>query len=556
MARLIDSNLFMVEINFNFYSLPPLISSVLFLILGAYVLFNNPKLKLNIFFGLICLATFWWQFAWFLLFNTQEMSWALTLIKSGYIGILLIPVFFFHFFIIFLKSENFIDKFLLFISYAATVFFEVILLNTNFLINGFYEFFWGFYPRAGIIHPLYLLLLAILTLRAIFLFLINFKKDFSGSINYFQKKYLLIGFIFYFFSASDFLVNYGIEFYPFGFIFIIFFLAVTAYAITRYHLFRAEVVLTEFLTGIMGVILLALPFFMPSMVLKILTLFVFFLFSFFGYYLVKSAKSESRRREDAETIASRERILRREAEILAADLKRLDTAKTQFLLSTQHHLRSPLSVIQGYLSMIGEGSYGKIPKKAKEKIDASLEADRKLIHLVDELLDVAHFQMNKGAAAKEPVNVVDLIAGAIDDLKTAAAAKELYLNFKKPSVPIPLVSLNARGIREAIYNIVDNAIKYTQTGGIAVSMSVVGDQLRISVKDTGIGIDEKDLQGLFGRIFERGEKAKSVNIDGKGIGLYLSAQIIINNGGNIRVESKGLGEGSEFIIDLPMQTEG
>jgi len=295
---------------------------------------------------------------------------------------------------------------------------------------------------------------------------------------------------------------------------------------------------------------------MPATGLKVLTSLVFVLFCFFGYYFIKITHRESRRREDAETIASRERILRREAEILAADLKRLDTAKTQFLLSTQHHLRSPLSVIQGYLSMIGEGSYGKIPKKAKEKIDASLEADRKLIHLVDELLDVAHFQMNKGAAAKEPVNVVDLIAGAIDDLKTAAAAKELYLNFKKPSVPIPLVLLNARGIREAIYNIVDNAIKYTQTGGIAVSMSVVGDQLRISVKDTGIGIDEKDLQGLFGRIFERGEKAKSVNIDGKGIGLYLSAQIIINNGGNIRVESKGLGEGSEFIIDLPMQTEG
>ncbi|HOI96880.1 MAG TPA: HAMP domain-containing sensor histidine kinase [Candidatus Pacearchaeota archaeon] len=314
-----------------------------------------------------------------------------------------------------------------------------------------------------------------------------------------------------------------------------------------------EVLLTEFLIGTMGLILFVLPFLMPSIVLKILTFLVFALFCFFGYYLIRAVHRESRRREDAETIASRERILRREAEVLAADLRRLDRAKTQFLLSTQHHLRSPLSVINGYLSMINEESYGKITKKSKEKVGACLEANKKLIRLVDELLDVAHFQMNNSAAEKEPVDAVALAAQIVADLAPAAEAKNLYLKFKKTEVPIPEIMLNPRGIKEALYNIVDNAIKYTQTGGVIVLISVFGEKLRMEIKDTGIGLSEKDREGIFGRVFERCEGAKGANVEGKGIGLYLAAQIIANNGGKISVESEGWGKGSKFIIDLPME---
>jgi signal transduction histidine kinase len=478
-----------------------------------------------------------------------EGEWGIFWDRIVYIGVVFIPISVYHFGLAFTKSKN---DLILIIGYLLSFIF-LILSRTDLFVADIYKYSWGIHTKAQLFHHIFLIYFAIY----IFLFFFNvwrFRHNTSG-LEKKQSNYILFAFFVLNLSSLAFLPAYGIDFPPLSYLFAVICVLILSLAVTKYHLFETKVILTETLVSIMGIVLFVLPFLMPTTGLKVLTSLVFVLFCFFGYYLIKITHRESRRREDAEAIASRERALRREAEILAADLKRLDTAKTQFLLSTQHHLRGPLSVIQGYLSMIGEGSYGKIPKKAKEKIDASLEADRKLIHLVDELLDVAHFQMNKGAAAKEPVNVVDLVAGAIDDLKTAAAAKELYLNFKKPSVPIPLVSLNARGIREAIYNIVDNAIKYTQTGGVAVSMSVVDDRLRISVKDTGIGIDEKDLQGLFGRIFERGEKAKSVNIDGKGIGLYLSAQIIANNGGNIRVESKGLGEGSEFIIDLPMQTE-
>lgn len=325
-----------------------------------------------------------------------------------------------------------------------------------------------------------------------------------------------------------------------------------AYAILKHRLFKVKVIITEFLVGIMGLILLSQVFTVSDVGWRILNIVIVILFFIFGYYLVNAIENEGRRREEAELAAVRERELRREAETLSADLKRLDAAKTQFLLSTQHHLRSPLSVIQGYLSMANEGNYGKIPARAKEKINVALEATQKLIRLVNDLLDIAHFQMNKGMAAKELTDVVKLIVEIIADLKKSAQDKNIYLRLESPSSPIPLISIDPRGIREAIYNIADNAIKYTQAGGVTVSLSVVLDCLRVSVADTGIGMNKKELQGLFNRTFERGEKARNVNVNGKGIGLYLAAQMVINNGGRIRAESDGWEKGSEFIIELPM----
>ncbi len=404
-------------------------------------------------------------------------------------------------------------------------------------------------------YPLYV---AYITLYFIWPLMVFFKRYLKSSgLLKIQIRYILIGigssvllgstFNLFLPTLNDFRFNW------LGQVSTIIYMVFVTAAITKYHLFEIKLILTEILVGIIAIVLFTRIFIEATLGDKIFAFLLLALFCFFGYYLVRAIHTESKRREEAESVAARERELREEAEVLAADLRRLDAAKNQFLLSTQHHLRSPLSVIQGYLSMIGEGSYGKIPAKAKEKINYSLEANQRLIHLVDELLDVAHFQMNKGAAVKESTDAVGLIAGVIEDLRAVAVAKKLYLDFAKPPVPIPFVPIDARGIREAVYNIVDNAIKYTQTGGVNVSVAVAGDKLRISVKDTGIGMNEKDRQGLFGRIFERGEKAKSVNVEGKGIGLYLATQIIANNGGTIGVESKGWGKGSEFIIDLLMK---
>lgn len=409
------------------------------------------------------------------------------------------------------------------------------------------------YPQPGPTYHIFALLFVYYVTYSWYLMIKAIRKEADNSTKI-QLKYIFLGTLISFTGGStNFLPVYGISIPPLGNALVPFYVILTAIAILKYHLFEMKLILTELLVFILGLILAALPFLMPSLVLIILTTFVFILFLIFGYHLIRTMYKESKRREEAESVAAKERELRREAEVLAADLKRLDQAKTQFLLSTQHHLRSPLSVVQGYLSMIYDGSYGDLPPTAKEKIGASLDASQKLIHLVDNLLDMAHFQMSaKGAVDKKPVDVVELVANIVVDLQKFAQEKNIYLRFKKPDFSLASLALDAVGMREAIYNIIDNAVKYTFEGGVEVVIAAKEEKLCISVKDTGIGMNEKDRAWLFSRTFERGEKAKNVNIEGKGIGLYLAAQMIISNGGTIRAESAGWGKGSEFIIELPL----
>lgn len=251
--------------SFTIYSVPPLVSSILFLMLGLFVYSKNKKSPSNITFALVCFVTFWWQFSWFILFNTQNENLAKYLVRIGYVGIILIPIVFFHFFIHFLEKVKKFDRYLLYFSYFLGLIFEISLVTTNYFISGFYKYFWGFYPKAGILHPLYLLLLTFLAVRILCLLFSFLKKgkEIVPSYKYYQIKYILLAIIFYIFASSDFAVNYGVEFYPVGFVFISIFLGIVAYTIIRHRLMdirfvlgRTAVYIFSFLTVIVLAFLL------------------------------------------------------------------------------------------------------------------------------------------------------------------------------------------------------------------------------------------------------------------------------------------------------------
>ena len=165
------------------------------------------------------------------------------IVRIGYAGIILIPVTFFHFFLNFLEIKNKIDRYLLYSSYFLAGVFELFLLTTNYFVSGHYNYFWGYYPKVSFLHPIYLILLNIVLFRIIYLlFLFLSHRGESTPYKYQQVKYLLVALIFYAFAASDFFINYGIEFYPFGFIFILIFLGIIGYTIARYRLMDIRIV--------------------------------------------------------------------------------------------------------------------------------------------------------------------------------------------------------------------------------------------------------------------------------------------------------------------------
>jgi signal transduction histidine kinase len=242
----------------NPYSLPPLISSILFLLIGGFCFLKNRKSVVNLTFSLLCLATIWWQFSWFILFNTKAETLANFVVKLGYTGIIFIPITFFHFFTSFLKAEK--DKWLVFLSYVIGLFFVLVLWFTNYFINGFYKYYWGFYPRAGFLHPFHLAQLSVLAFRALVLSISHLKRQKLSALRYNQIKYVLLALIAYIPATSDYVVNYGLEFYPVGFIFISIFASITAYAIITYRLMDINVVVTRgTIFGVVYTFVLGIP---------------------------------------------------------------------------------------------------------------------------------------------------------------------------------------------------------------------------------------------------------------------------------------------------------
>jgi len=524
---------------FTLYTIPPLISSLLFLFLGIAVYKNNPNSNINKTFTLVCFVTFWWQFSWFILFNLQSKELAKYFVKIGYMGIIFIPIFFFHFFLSFLPKISKFDKYLLYFSYFLGFIFEIALFTTNYFIDGFYKYFWGFYPKANFLHIAYIILLSFLTIRVIYLlfYYLGKKKEVSPDY-YYQTKFMLWALLFYVPASSDFVVNYGIGFYPFGFLFILIFLGITAYAITKHRLFGIKVLLTEVLVIATALALLVQALTAPQTILKILGLALLAFFSIFGYQLVRSV--------------IREIELRAKLEVLYGELKKLDDAKSEFISIASHQLRTPLTAVKGYVSMILENSYGEVPGEMNQPLKNVYASNERLIGLVNDILNISKIEAGKMEMDLENTSLEELILDIINELRIKADAKKLYLTYIKPTEAIPLLMVDKTKIRQVMMNLIDNSIKYTEKGGTTVKLMSIGPKVRIEISDTGIGLTKEDLPRLF-ESFSRGRNGAIGRPEGTGLGLYIARRFVEMHKGRVWAESEGKGKGSVFYIELPIK---
>lgn len=239
------------------------------------------------------------------------------------------------------------------------------------------------------------------------------------------------------------------------------------------------------------------------------------------------------------------------------ELKKLDENKTEFMMITQHHLRTPLTSMMGYMDLIKGGSYGKVPKKLEEVMQKFSNSSQNLIKIVNEFLDLSQFQLGKQVVSlQDNVDVKVILENILKELSFQAEKRGISLNLEKAKENIPPIKADPSKLQMALFNVIDNSIKYTPKGGITIQVKNKtidnGRKIEIIVKDTGIGMTKEDIDSLFSNLLARGEGAKKVNVTGRGIGLYLSAKIIEAHNGRIWAESEGEGKGSAFHIELPV----
>lgn len=250
------------------------------------------------------------------------------------------------------------------------------------------------------------------------------------------------------------------------------------------------------------------------------------------------------------TLKNRVDTATRELRATNKQLMALDETKDEFISMASHQLRTPLTSIKGYISMVLEGDAGEITSQQRALLSESFASSERMVHLIGDFLNVSRLQTGKFMIDASPTNLADVIAEEVESLQRMAKDRDIVMHFRKPKV-FPLLNLDENKLRQVIMNFIDNAIYYSPTGStIDIKLTRRAGEVRFEVKDQGMGVPKDVQHRLFTKFF-RADNARKQRPDGTGIGLYLAKKVITEQGGKIIFSSQP-GKGSTFGFRLPI----
>lgn len=234
-------------------------------------------------------------------------------------------------------------------------------------------------------------------------------------------------------------------------------------------------------------------------------------------------------------------------------LRQLDKAKDEFVGMASHQLRTPLTSIKGYISMVLDGDAGKISDSQRQLLNEAFLSSERMVNLINDFLNVSRIQTGKFMIDKNPIDMAKLIGQELDNLKSTAEAHNLNFTYEKPS-DIPIIYADEGKIRQVVMNFLDNSIYYSKDNtSVKVSLLQRGDNVVFTVKDNGIGVPKSEMNRLFTK-FYRATNARTKRPDGTGVGIYLAKKIIDSHNGKIIFDSVE-GVGSTFGFSLPINND-
>lgn len=231
--------------------------------------------------------------------------------------------------------------------------------------------------------------------------------------------------------------------------------------------------------------------------------------------------------------------------------KEIDRMKTEFLSVAAHQLRTPLGSMRWNMEMILKGFVGPVSDKVADVIRQLYASDLRIISLVNNLLDVSRIDQNRTEDVPELTDVTAVIQAAVTEVEPESKRRNVTVHVDIDPRVIPKIVIDQRKFREVIQNLITNAIKYNSKDGSVYISAVRGEgTLRISVRDTGVGIADKDKDRIFSKFF-RGANAVKIDTEGTGLGLFVVKSYVEGWGGNIWFESVE-NKGTTFFVEIPM----
>lgn len=252
----------------------------------------------------------------------------------------------------------------------------------------------------------------------------------------------------------------------------------------------------------------------------------------------------------AETLQEEVQVATRKLKRSNEKLKALDEAKDEFISMASHQLRTPLTSIKGYISMVMDGDAGKVTKQQAELLDQAFISSQRMVYLIADLLNVSRLRTGKFVIDRSPTDLAEIVSSEVRQLKETVKVRGLKISYTPPAKRI-LYNLDETKIRQVVMNFIDNAVYYTPKGGlIEVDIKSTRKKLEFKVRDNGIGVAKSDVPSLFTKFYRAGN-ARKARPDGTGLGLYMAKKVIVAQGGSVIFKSKE-GKGSTFGFTFPM----
>ncbi len=325
------------------------------------------------------------------------------------------------------------------------------------------------------------------------------------------------------------------------------FIGLLVYLIIKYKGINVKLFSTEALIVSIIVLISSILFVRRIENVHVITIVTILLVAVLGVLLIKSVKREIKQRERIEDLA-------KSLSKANTRLKELDKLKSEFVSVASHQMRSPLTAIRGYSSMILEGSFGPVPQKMREPLERIADSSAFMASSVEDYLSVSRIESGNMRYNNTDFNLATETEKVVDDLRRTAVKKGIALMFKNGLKKKGVVNADLGKTQQIIHNLVTNAIKYTPKGTITAYVHEDAKQktVYLDLIDTGIGMSEKTISNLFGK-FVRAENAHTVNVNGTGLGLYIAREMAQKMSGDIVAMSEGEGKGSTFRFSLPLQ---
>ncbi|MGE5314693.1 MAG: ATP-binding protein [Acidobacteriota bacterium] len=233
-------------------------------------------------------------------------------------------------------------------------------------------------------------------------------------------------------------------------------------------------------------------------------------------------------------------------------LEKVNKRKDEFLATTSHELRTPLNGIVGFLTLIEQG-LARDEQEEKKFISQALASSRHLLSLINDLLDISKIESGKMTLQTEPIVIEQMWSDVRSILEVQAQNKNIFLHYTGPQSPEAAVMADGARLKQVIFNLVANAIKFTNQGGVTITVEEHYDKgyVEFQIVDTGIGI-AKNMQHRLFKMFSQVDGSYTRQAGGTGLGLSIAKNLVEKMGGVISLESEGIEKGTRVMFRLPV----